>query len=39
MESKKEPGPILDMNFLKKKLVDRILPSIIVPASKKLIRD
>lgn len=39
MASKKEPGPVLDMDFLKKKLVERILPNIIVPASKKLVRD
>jgi len=39
MGSKKEPAPILDMNFLKKRLVDRILPGIIKPASEKLLRD
>lgn len=39
MGSKKEKAPILDMSFLKKKLVERILPNIIVPASEKLRRD
>lgn len=38
MGSKKEK-PILDMGFLKKKLVERIIPNIIVPASEKLRRD
>jgi hypothetical protein len=39
MASKKEDAPVLDMNFLKKKLTERILPSIIKPAKEKLIRD
>lgn len=39
MGSKKEKPPVLDMSLLKKKLVERILPNIIIPASQKLLRD
>lgn len=39
MQSKKEERPMLDMDFLKKKLVERVFPNVIKPAKEKLIRN
>lgn len=35
MQNKKDQGMILDMDFLKKDISDRLMPSILVPVSPK----
>jgi hypothetical protein len=33
MQKKKADTPVLDMDFLRKKLTDRLMPSVITPVS------
>lgn len=35
MQSKKSDEPILDLDFLKKDLKDRLMPSVLTPVSKR----
>jgi hypothetical protein len=35
MQSKKEPAMILDMEFLKKDIKDRLMPNVLTPVPKR----